>query len=56
MTAGLGAGVLDPAAHLPDILFVAPCWLPAITLSPHRKLPPVYTRFFVGAALGRGFC
>jgi hypothetical protein len=52
MTAGLALAYSTLLRIFPIFLFVAPVLAAGYHVIRHRKLPLVYTRFFVGAALG----
>ncbi len=52
VAAGLTLAYSTLLRIFPIFLFVAPVLAAGYYVVRHRKLPPVYTRFFVGAALG----
>ena len=52
LAAGLALAYSTLLRMFPIFLFVAPVLAAAYHIVRHRKLPPTYVRFFVGAALG----
>ena len=52
LAAGLALAYSTLLRMFPIFLFVAPVLAAVYHIVRHRELPPVYTRFFVGAALG----